>query len=152
VSAALYVDSSFLLAIILRESGKNGYVEEWERAQFRGSSILLEAEGLATLRRAFRGASSKLPSDWLEKKQAELGKLLEEVSLRTVDAAIIQSIRNKQELSGCRTLDALHLATALEFRKSSDDPITVCTLDREMRKLSKKLEFAAFPDDVEQEI
>ena len=143
---ALYIDSSFLLAILLEKKKERSYIRAWKKIRPRVASISLEAECVVTLRRTHRHSSRHLPSDWLQRKEAQLKELLAEVSLRTVDRAIIRQIRTKKDLCECRTLDALHLATALEFKKNSDESIAIGTLDQEMRKLSEKLGFGVYPE------
>ena len=101
---ALYIDTSFLLAIIRQELA--ALVAIWEQDEVRISSILLHAESLLTLRRLGREADT----------ERMLEELISEVSLRTVDAGIIGVLASEAYLAGCRTLDALHLAIALDFR------------------------------------
>ena len=152
MSVIFYIDSSFLLAILLAESNRQKHIQAWNSATHRLGSILLEAECMVTLRRSHRNSSGRLPSEWLEVKEAQMKELLDEVSQKVIDRSIIQHIRNRSELSECRTLDALHLSTALEFRKNSSEPITICSLDKSMRRLSEKLGFAVFPEEGEGEL
>jgi len=152
VSLALYIDSSFLLAILLEEEDSHKYAREWKMKRSRVASILLEAECIVTLRRVHRNLSKSLSPAWLEEREKQLFELLDEVSLRTVDRTITKSLRNQMDLSDCRSLDALHIATALELQENSGEPIIICTLDRAMRKLSEKLGFTLLPETSEEAI
>ncbi len=148
----LYIDSSFLLAILLEESNRLEHVLTWKSSTHRLGSILLEAECIVTLRRSYRNSYRHQPSHWLQAKETQMKELLDEVSLKIIDRTIIEHIRNRPELSECRTLDALHLSTALEFGTNSSESITICSLDKSMRTLSKKIGFATFPQEVEEEL
>ena len=152
MSVVIYIHSSFLRAILLEENNKEEYVLTWKNATHRLSSILLKAECIVTLRRSYRSLTKNLPLQWLQTKETKLKNLLDEVSLKIIDRTIIGHIRNKPELSECRTLDALHLSTVLEFSKNSPESIKICSLDKSMRMLSKKLGFPVFPKDEESEL
>jgi predicted nucleic acid-binding protein len=134
-----------LLAILLEEGNRQENILAWQNATHRLGSILLEAECLVTLRRFYRKSSRQLPSRWLQARETGMKELLDEVSLKIMDRTIMEHIRKRPELSECRTLDALHLSTALEFGKNSTESITICSLDKSMRTLSKKIGFAIFP-------
>jgi hypothetical protein len=55
---------------------------------------------------------------WLGKKAKELDEYLDEVNYRIIDEEIERSIYLKKELSKCRSLDAIHIATALMSREN----------------------------------
>lgn len=146
MSDILYIDSSFLLAIVLREKKYSTYVRVWEKAAQRVSSILLEAESVVSLRRTWQSGTKRPPDDWLKQKEGLVRELLDEVSMRFVDMAVIQNLESRHELSACRTLDALHLSTALEFQKNSSQPIEICTLDKAMSEAARNIGFAVFSE------
>ena len=85
---------------------------------------------------------SNLDSSWLTKKTLELEEYLQEINFRIVDEDIEKLIFLKKELAKCKTLDAIHIATAIEMSKivSSSD-FYLYTFDREMAKLAKMLKF-----------
>jgi len=70
-----------------------------------------------------------------------LGIFLEEISLRTLDSVVIDVIRDERKLAECRTLDSIHLATALLFRRASPEPFSFYTLDEKMAEAARKLGF-----------
>lgn len=143
----IYVDSSFLLSILFGEDDGEISKEIWKTYDFRVSSILLEAECLVTLRRFYHNNKKNLEKSWLDWKEKELYELLEEVNIRILDEEIIEYIKLKKELSTCRTLDAIHLATGSEFKNNTAADIKICTYDDRMRKTAKKMNFTVLPID-----
>jgi len=144
---ARYFDSSVLLSILLEEEMKNEAAEIWKADSIRLSSILLPAESYTVLRRYYAAYKSKLPSNWLPEKEKNLRALLEEITLGVLDHRLIEIIAAKKELARCRTLDAIHLATAIGFReKIHPERLTLCTFDQTMKRVAKRLKFKVLPD------
>lgn len=141
----IYIDSSFLLSIIFEEDNIEISKQIWKDCDYRVSSILLNSECLVTLRRFHHNNKKNLDKNWLSLKEKELSDLLAEVNTRSVDDDIIEYIKLKKELSDCRTLDAMHLATGLEFRDNLGIEVKICTYDKRMRKLAGKLNFPTLP-------
>jgi len=137
-----YFDSSVLLSIILDEKRSEEANKLWSNATVRVSSILLKIEVLTVLRRTFSHNESKLEKNWLIQKIKLLDEYLQEINFRVVDEDIDKIIYLKKELGKCRTLDAVHLATAMNIRTIVEtDELAVITFDREMHNLAKVLKF-----------
>ena len=129
----LYIDNSFLLAIIRQEL--EALVAIWEQDEVRISSILHHAESLLTLRHLGRAADT----------ERMLEELISEVSLRTVDAGFMGVLASEVYLAGCRTLDALHLAIALDFRRRTGGEPVVGSLNQRLRSIATDLGFRLQP-------
>lgn len=133
-----YFDSSVLLAILLDEENKQQAFTFWKKSQIRVSSILLKIETITVLRRTYEHYKSKLSSDWLTIKTKELEEYLCEVNFRIIDEEIEKSIFLKKDMAKCRTLDAIHIATALEFKKiDSSKDFHLYSYDGEIIELAK---------------
>jgi predicted nucleic acid-binding protein len=141
----IYIDSSFLLNIIFEEENSEISKTIWKDHDYRVSSILLESECLVTVRRFYKNNRNNLESNWLLLKEKELYELLEEVNVRIVDEKIIEYIKLKSELSNCRTLDAIHMATGLEFKDNLAVDVKVCTYDEKMRRLARTMNLPVLP-------
>jgi prevent-host-death family protein len=140
--ALQHFDSSILLAIILDEKRKDEALKLWNGASIRVSSILLKLETITVLRRTFEHNKTKLESNWITKKITALHEYLKEVNFRIIDEDIEKIIALKKEISKCKTLDAIHIATALEF--SSLIPTSdfyLYTFDKNMSELAKSCKF-----------
>jgi predicted nucleic acid-binding protein len=67
-----------------------------------------------------------------------LDEYLNEVNFRIIDEEIERIIYLKKDLSKCKTLDAIHIATALEFKKiDSSKEYILYSFDLNMNKLAK---------------
>lgn len=137
-----YFDSSILLAILLDEKRKDIALNLWNEATIKVSSILLKLETITVLRRTFEHNKSRLDSSWITRKINELNEYLMEVNFRIIDEDIEKIIVLRKEIAKCKTLDAIHIATALEF--SSLMPTSefyLYTFDKNMSDLAKSLKF-----------
>jgi predicted nucleic acid-binding protein len=137
-----YFDSSVLLAILLDEKRKDKALDLWNEASIRVSSILLKLETITVLRRTFEHNKTKLETNWIIKKTAELQEFLKEVNFRIIDEDIENIIVLRKEIAKCKTLDAIHIATALEFSSlipASD--LYFYTFDKNMSELAKSCKF-----------
>ncbi len=140
-----YFDSSCMLAILLDEPLAAQSSGLWEKCEERVSSILFEAECNVTLRRYAIRAPEKLSTEGLAERTMFLNRQLELITLQDVDGDILSLLRNDASLTDCRTLDALHLATALFFQKRSDEEMYVVSFDKKMRETASKIGFEVAP-------
>jgi len=137
-----YFDSSVLLAILLDEKRKEAAIELWKSATIRLSSILLKLETITVIRRTYEHNRSKLEPAWLTNKLNELNEYLQEVNFRIIDEEIERTLLLKKDVSKCRTLDAIHIATAIGFSELiPDSPFFIYTFDAEMAKVARIFRF-----------
>jgi predicted nucleic acid-binding protein len=136
-----YIDSSVVLSIIFQEANLENSVKIWKKSEIRVSSILLEAESKISIKRTFLNNRRKLGQTWKERKLIELDSLLEEINLKNLDSSTIENLNKEDTLSGCRTLDALHLLTAIEIQKELGEDLFIFSYDKEFIKVAKQLGF-----------
>lgn len=144
-----YFDTSILLAILLDEARGPEALDLWRGATVRISSILIRLESITVLRRTYERDRARLKPSWLTRKKGELGEYLQEISVRNIDEDIEKAVFLKKELARCRTLDAIHLATAWDMAaRLPGTELTLFTFDRDMAELAALLKFKtnAFPD------
>ncbi|MCG6170095.1 PIN domain-containing protein [Leptospira sp. FAT2] len=137
----VYIDSSVLLSIIFQEPTLDKSISIWKATELRVSSILLEAECKISIKRAYFHNKKKLGTGWKERKLTELDKLLEEINLKNLDSSTMENLNNEDLLSGCRTLDALHLSTAIEFRNELGEELLIFSYDKDFNKIAQELSF-----------
>lgn len=135
----VYFDSNVLLSILKHDEKAAMAAELWHDADFRVSSVLLEAECLTVVRRVARETKKKLPKDWLAKNENQLKIRFEEISLKNVDQDILKIIHATPALARCRTLDALHVATALFFKENSQEDFAFVSFDIAAKQLAKNV-------------
>lgn len=136
-----YFDSSVLLSILRHDVHAEKAARLWSKETERVSSILLEVECLVVLRRTADHFKKNLPKNWLATREKKLQHYLQEVELRYFDEDIVKILHQESRLSRCKTLDAIHLATALFFRASSNAPFSMATFDEKMATIAQKLGF-----------
>lgn len=136
---ATYYDSSALLEVALGGASARAVVACWDEDPVRVASVLLEAESLVVLRRAASRVRGK-------RRIGLLDELLAAIVVRDVDSEVLRVLRRAPSLSSCRSLDALHIATALFFRLHLDEPLRICVLDRRMRELATAHGFPVVPE------
>jgi predicted nucleic acid-binding protein len=130
------------MAIVLDEAKKNEAYAYWKEAKMRCSSILLKIETVIALRRSFEQNKDRLGNHWLTETSKTLQDFLNEVHYYVVNKKIEQQINTQKELSGCRSLDAIHVATALTFRELPDvSDVHVYTFDNRMKTLAEHFKF-----------
>lgn len=140
-----YYDSSILLSEILEENPATILATHWDDATIRLSSILLKVECQVGIRRAAHLQGYPADDEWVRVRLDRLKRYTDEVNCKGVDADIETLVRENAALTECRTLDAVHLATALYFQPHQDEPIIIVTLDGRMREVAQRLGFGVAP-------
>jgi predicted nucleic acid-binding protein len=130
-----------VLAILLDEKRKKEAYEYWQNSSIRVSSILLRIETVVTLRRTYEYYKKKLDSAWLIEKSKILDEYLHEVNYRIIGSKVEREIYLKKDLSKCRSLDAIHIATALKFREMDNVDVILYTFDKTMHELAEHYRF-----------
>lgn len=135
----VYFDSSVVLSFLLNEKRAEEGLKLWAESDARCSSILLEVEVWVGLRRQRQRLSDSVKDAWLETRLRVLSELLKEVSLVVVDSHVTATLRSESILSECRSLDAIHLATALRVRSYADESLRLATFDERMLQTARRL-------------
>lgn len=118
-----YIDSSVLLRLALRQANA---LAEWHQIDRAISSVLIRVESLRALDRfRLRAGLSDLE---LATRRAAVLQLLSSLDLVEIDVTVLD--RATQPLpTELGTLDAIHLASALLWRESSNRQLTLATHD-----------------------
>lgn len=140
-----YFDSSALLSILLQEAKAETAAELWDRFTQRVSSVLLNAECWIGMRRYFARSRLSPKSGWMDERSDFLSNALASVQIMPVDGRILEIMKARAELADCKTMDALHLATALHFSTKGDEGLVIVSLDDKMRQTAKRLSFEVLP-------
>jgi predicted nucleic acid-binding protein len=137
-----YFDSSVLLTILLNEEQYDKACSLWSNAEFCLSSFLLRIETNISLNRSHKISVHKDDDFWLSQKMNELYGMLNDIHCKPIDSSIEQIIIQNKKLAGCRSLDAIHIATALYFRENSrEQNITLYSFDKNMLAIAKQFGF-----------
>jgi predicted nucleic acid-binding protein len=131
----VYVDSSVLLRVVLRQSGG---LAEWKTLQSRVASVLIQVECFRTLDR-FRLIDG-LDDSAMVRRREVTSTYLSEMQLVGVTGPIL--IRASEPLpSVLGTLAAVHLATALLWREERGEKLTFATHDARLAAAARAYDF-----------
>jgi predicted nucleic acid-binding protein len=126
-----YVDSSVLLRMILGEPTR---LKEWDEIRTSVASSIAEIECLRTLDR-FR-LLRRLPDDEIVGWRDVLYRLMARTEIVEVDRSVVA--RASQPFTTIlRTLDAIHLASAMVWREHSEADLTMATHDGALAKAAR---------------
>jgi len=128
-----YVDTSALVAVVLRESGLAAFQVAWERAEDVVSSLLIRPEASAAVRRATR-AGRVAEADAIGVR-GELAFWLASITSVAVDSDLADLAADLAEREALRGCDAVHLATALRL---NDPEVILLTLDRDLAEAARR--------------
>jgi predicted nucleic acid-binding protein len=142
-----YFDSSAVLSGLLEEKDHPALPGLWNRADGRLSSSLLKIECVVAVRRAALLRGLGADDTWAADRLDLLTGFLDALDFKAIDDSIEEIIRLTPALADCRTLDAIHVATALHFKPYVEGSLEIVTLDRRMKHLAMKLGFQVQPSE-----
>ena len=120
----VYADSSVLLRLVL---GQTDALAEWKQVGVAISSALAEVECLRTLDRL--RLADDLSDEVLAKRRQAIYDLIESIELAALTSSVLA--RAAQPFpTALRTLDAIHLATALLWKEHRGADLVMATHDR----------------------
>jgi len=138
----VYAESSAILAWLLGERGAHGVVEELARASLVAASELTFIEVERGLHRATRDGRLN------EAERADATALLRQAgetwSVLEIGDEIAARAKRPFPQEPVRTLDAIHLASALAAREGVG-PLAVLSLDDRIRRSARELGFDVVP-------
>ncbi|MBN2535963.1 MAG: PIN domain-containing protein [Spirochaetales bacterium] len=141
---ACYYDSSFIIAAILNNEENINFLEIWDKDPIRLSSTILKIECIISIRRL--GMSDvKRDEEWEKKSINTIKDYFPYITFRKCDEEIEKLIMEDNRFSLCRTLDAIHIASAFYFKPYLKEDIIICTLDKRMRQTAQLLDFKIYP-------
>lgn len=157
----IYLDASVLLATYFDEEHSTHAVKVLALPEHKVSSALLSIESTTVLRRRLGGDNKRIsravPSQGdivgnevtqtrpLEQALARLNDDLNAISLFTDIGHIDAIVRQDARFACCRTLDAIHVATAMYLGKQTKQALSLATFDKEMIQLADRLKIPTIP-------
>jgi uncharacterized protein len=131
-----YVDASVALRVLLRQPGRLPTWAEWEAAY---SSELIGLEIRRTIDRL--RAQGDLGGEAVAELLQSAATIEEGLALVSLTRTVLQRAALPMA-TPVRTLDAIHLATALMVRERSTDPLIFATHDAQQAAAARALGFA----------
>jgi predicted nucleic acid-binding protein len=130
-----YVDASVILRIIAHTSGA---LPE-PQLLYPTSSVLLQIECLRTLDR-FQ-TSGELKRTEIPRTYAALHEAMRRIDLLKIDEAILERAGGQFGLP-LKTLDAIHLVTAVAWRERINEEVTFLTHDKPLAAVARQYDFS----------
>jgi uncharacterized protein len=130
----VYVDTSVLLRVVL---GEPGVLAEWTAIDLAVASELTRVEALRTIDRA--RLLAQLPDEEVALRREGVLAILAGFHMAGVNAAVLERAADPFPTL-VRTLDAIHLATALLVRAEHED-LVFATHDRQLAIAARSVGF-----------
>ncbi|MBI4243609.1 MAG: type II toxin-antitoxin system VapC family toxin [Planctomycetes bacterium] len=127
----VYLDSSVILRLVF---GEQNSLAGWKKFSKRIGSVIVEVECLRTLDRA--RIRYHLSGDEIVGLRADLFQLLETMEIVDLSRSILDRASETLPVV-IGTLDAIHLATALEWKLDESKNIIMGTHDKSLAEASK---------------
>ena len=131
----LYVDASVILRIVVNAS--NALVG-WKAWSFPTSSALLQVECLRTLDRY--QTSGELRPEEIPRSYATLHEAMSRIDLLRLDEKLLEDAGGPFGLP-LKTLDAIHLVTAIAWRDRINEEVTFVTHDIALASAARAYDF-----------
>ena len=126
-----YLDASVALRIVLRAPKP---LAEWPSIDEHISSALLRVECLRTIERL--GIEDKIADDEIARRSNEVRRVIESVHLLNITPAVLA--RAAEPFGALlKSLDAIHLATAIEWRRQGHTDFAFATHDRQLARAAE---------------
>ena len=131
----LYVDASVILRIVVNAPKA---LRDWKAWRFPTSSALLQVECLRTLDRY--QTSGELKAAEIPRSYATLHEAMSRIELLRLDEKILENAGGPFGLP-LKTLDAIHLVTAIAWRDRISKEVTFLTHDVQLAAAAKAYHF-----------
>lgn len=139
----IYVESSALLELYLGQARAQDVRSILATPEEKVTSWVLAIEVPVVLRRV--GASGLVDRDTLEALLSRFDADLARLSLRSDIERVAARVRLDSRLARRRSLDAIHVASALLLREETGLPVVVATLDDRVREVALSVGLAVIP-------
>jgi predicted nucleic acid-binding protein len=130
-----YVDSSVIVRVVLNAGDA---LPEWETLRDASSSVLLQVECLRTMDRLQFTGDIKEPN--VPVTYSALHDVMSKISLLKLGDDIFERASGSFGLP-LKTLDAIHLVTAITWRERINDDITFVTHDIQLAAAARAYHF-----------
>lgn len=138
---ALYIDTSFILNIVYSENGFEKNLEKINKSNHLFSSILIEIEAFRSLNYTFNQNKKYLENTWYQETHNFIETLISNINLKNIDSDIKNEFKKQKNISELKSLDAIHLSTAMYVKKLISEDLIFCTLDEKLKEVALKNNF-----------
>ncbi|EKS10232.1 PIN domain-containing protein [Leptospira santarosai] len=112
---------------------------------YSGNSLrrthVIEIESFINIHKVYRENRKVLNKRWLDESLTRQKNLLSEINLKRMGPEVYEKIQKTEKLTFLKSLDSIHLSTALLIADSLKKRLTICAYDRNIRKISSDFNF-----------
>jgi predicted transcriptional regulator len=135
-----YIESSIFLSLLFEDDFYEKAVKIWNSDNYKITSILSSIESTIVLRRYYFHNKEKLNTKWLSKNETKLREYLSECYQLNIDEDIDKIIHAKKQIADCRSLDGIHVGSALYFKNLvSNTSIIMNSFDKRINLVANSL-------------
>jgi len=122
-----YFDTSAYIKLFIKEAGSDKARKKARECRVLSSAIIAVESYSALARRRREG---ELPEDAFQKALKEIKEGIKSVEIIAVTDEVLKRAQDITLRSPARTMDALHISSALLFQESTDIELTFITSDK----------------------
>jgi predicted nucleic acid-binding protein len=142
----VYMDTSALVKYYVNETGTDQVAQLINEAELVGFASITYVEMASALSKAAR-------MKWITEQDGRTAwedflSHWQAFARLTVNPALLERASRQAWEHGLRAYDAIHLASALEWRDSLAEPITLATYDKELWMAGQKMGLSVWPDEL----
>lgn len=135
-----YFDSSAVISMLVNDQHAEEALGYWSNATTRLSSTLTLFETYVSVHRYGLRMPPNLVSNWKSEISAWLVGVTNVLTVQEVDSRILDQVKNLSILGNCRTLDAIHIATAMVFRQEGA-LLKIISFDKRLNQVAQNCGF-----------
>ena len=114
-----YFDTSVIASMLLCDSNADKSLALWSQCQYPVSSQLLVFETTTVIQRVAQKLPRSSQEKWIKESFSWLERISAQMALHEINSQVLDHIRKQPQLGSCRSLDAIHIATAQIFHRES---------------------------------
>ncbi len=124
--------------MLLNEARANEALSYWHDCHQPVSSELTLFECSSVIHRYADKMPQTVGATWSKESFNWLDTISQRLILHAVEGTVLTFCRSRKAFGACRTLDAIHLATACLFQKAAEEFLLI-TFDRRMQTCARDL-------------
>lgn len=131
-----YLDSSVILSIIFGDSYEKDAKRLFQNYKWASSRLLLFECANVLIRESQKQKSGdKLLAESLK----YFNKLTDYVNIIPIDNEVLNKVLSDKRIAQGRTLDSIHLASALIIQENYEERLKIATFDKKLERLALEL-------------
>jgi predicted nucleic acid-binding protein len=104
--------------------------------------MIIEIEAFRSLNYSFSRNKKNLDNLWFQETHTFIEKLISNINLKNVDSEIRNQFKKQKNIFELKSLDAIHLTTAIYVKRLISEDLIFCTLDEKLKQVALKNNFS----------